>query len=294
MKQICLSFTLLWACLLSPAWLLAQQHEPYDVHIQRDGISLHGSFYVSSDSASRPTVILLGGFPGNPNDVLGLGRRIAPEGIHVLTFQYSGSYQSEGVFCWDHAQKDVQAAFDFVRDSANIRKYGIDTSQIILGGYCFGGGMAWTYAARHPEVQRIFTIAGNDHGAFVRAYMHNAQARTAIDKMFDSWEQPEKPLRLAWEGKSPEYRQNYMLNDLSENPYYDLRNCAPELAQRDILLIGAWDDASVPMEHVILPLYRELQKAGAMHLRVRAFQDSHAFKNSSEKLAQLIIDWIHQ
>ena len=53
------------------------------------------------------------------------------------------------------------------------------------------------------------------------------------------------------------------IRELIRNPDpYDLRLCATALADRDLLLIGGWDDSNVTIEHHILPLYR----ARGLHL----------------------------
>ena len=73
---------------------------------------------------------------------------------------------------------------------------------------------------------------------------------------------------------------------------YDLRLNAAALANRDILLIGGWDDVNVTIEHKILPFYRALVEAKARNVQIVAFQDDHSFERSRDKLATLIIHWV--
>ncbi|MCA9734967.1 MAG: hypothetical protein H6696_14880 [Deferribacteres bacterium] len=58
------------------------------------------------------------------------------------------------------------------------------------------------------------------------------------------------------------------------------------------LLVGAWDDVIVTMDHHILPLYRILKKHQAQNVKIVAFQDYHVFTRSREELAQTLIEWI--
>jgi len=153
--------------------------------INRNGIQLNGKFYISEGSGTFPTVILLQGFPGNETDVLGIGMKLSEVGYNALTFNYSGTHHSEGEFNFDNSQKDVEAAFNFINHPENITKFKIDTTRIILGGYSFGGGMALTYAANHPEVKEVFSIAGNDHGAAMIEYQLNAERKKMLDDIFD-------------------------------------------------------------------------------------------------------------
>ena len=92
----------------------AQESTPVEITINRDGIHLKGKFYVSEVKGTIPTVILLHGFPGNEQDVLGIGKTLSENGINVLTFNYSGTHQSEGEFNFENTQKDIEAAFEFI------------------------------------------------------------------------------------------------------------------------------------------------------------------------------------
>ena len=99
---------------------------------------------------AAPTVILLHGFPDD-GDPLDLGKRLSEAGIITLTFNISGTYQSGGECNSVNTQKDIKAAFEFIYKAENIIMYRIDTSNIYLAGYSYGGGMALTYAANNPE-----------------------------------------------------------------------------------------------------------------------------------------------
>jgi dienelactone hydrolase len=119
-----------------------QATTPQDVAIDNNGVLLKGKFYVSEGTGPFPTVIILHGMPGNDTDVLGLGNKLSEAGLNALTFNYSGTYQSQGQMNFANAQKDIQAAFDFLHRQENIAAYKIDAARILLGGDCFGGGMA--------------------------------------------------------------------------------------------------------------------------------------------------------
>jgi esterase/lipase len=266
-----------------------QSSTPLDITIDRNGVLLKGEFYVSEGTGNFPTVILLHGFPGNETDVLGIGSQLSEVGINALTFNYSGTHHSGGEFNFENTQKDIQAAFEFIHQSENIHKYKIDTTRIIMGGYSFGGGMAMTYAANHPGITNVFSIAGNDHGAFMKEYKHNPEMRKDIDKMFDELKAEKETVRFG-PGGTPRGIAEMKIIEL--NPTFDLRKSAPLLVQKDILLIGGWDDHAVSIEHNILPLYRALINEKAKNIIISAVQDNHSFRNSRDELAQTIIEWI--
>lgn len=271
------------------AVIYSQTSTPADITIDRSGMLLKGKFYVSEGKESFPTVILLHGFPGNEIDVLGLGNKLSQAGINALTFNYSGTYQSQGQWNFENTLKDIQAAFNFLHQPENISKYRIDTTRIYLGGWSYGGGMALTYAANHPEINSVFSIAGTDHGEFFREYIRNPDMQKMIDEMFAGLTAPEGPVRFA-KGATPREIAETGIDKM--NPTLYLRKSTSLLAQKDILLIGGWDDTKITIDQFILPLYRALKNEKAKNVRIVAFQDDHAFSNSRAELAQTIIEWI--
>ena len=147
-----------------------------------------------------------------------------------------------------------------------------------------GGGMALAYAAKYPGFKRIFAIGATDHGEFAREYKRNPLFSEMIDAIFEELKSPAGPVRF--EGKAA-------IEELTQNPTpYDLRINATALANRDILLIGGWDDTDRTIEHHLLPFYRTLVNTNAQKVQITAFQDNHEFEKSREELAATVIRWI--
>jgi dipeptidyl aminopeptidase/acylaminoacyl peptidase len=259
---------------------------PDEILIEREGVKLKGEFYISASGDNSPTLILLQGFPGNETDVLGLCNIICRAGINVITFNYSGTFRSQGECNWENTQEDINAVFSFIHKSGIIKKYKLDTNKVYLAGYSYGGGMALTYAAQHPEIKKIISIAGNDHGAFMKEYIRNIELREMIDNIFEKLKAPDGPVRFAQGGTPNE------ISKMKINPIYDLVKMAPSLKEKDILIICGWDDEQVKIENNILPFYRALKKEDAKKVKMIAFQDNHSFRNSRTEVAQKIIDWI--
>jgi uncharacterized protein len=260
-----------------------------DISFSRDGIVLQGKFYKAEGAGPFATILILPGFPGNQTDVLGLGKMIAEAGINMLTFNYCGTHRSEGEFSFENAQKDIAAAYRFLAQPENIRKYNIDPSAICLGGWCCGGGMALAYASRHPEITAVFSIVGNDHGEFLRQYNANTEMKQVVDNMFDKMCQPGGVARIV-----PGQLPKDIAVDITKNldPAFDFKSIAPVLAQKNILLIGAWDDVQVPFDGIVFPFYRALRAEKAAQLRLVGFQDDHYFRNSRTEVAQTLNEWI--
>ena len=109
------------------------------VVIPRGDIELRGWFYNANVDGTAPLAILLHGFPGNPDEPLGLGTALAALGVNALGFNFSGTHQSGGDFSMKTSQLDIAAVFAFVRDPVFLERFSIDSDRIALGGHSFGG-----------------------------------------------------------------------------------------------------------------------------------------------------------
>jgi dipeptidyl aminopeptidase/acylaminoacyl peptidase len=204
-----------------------------------------------------------------------------------MTFNYSGTQQSGGLSSFAATQLDIEAAYGFL--AKNAQEFRVDTSRLFLVGWSYGGGMALTYAANHPEVEAVVSVAGTDHGEFIREYRSNPAYRAMIDDIFEALKQPDSPWRLAPGATPAEIEANS-----SEIEPYDLISSAPALADREVLLIGGWDDLNVKVERHLLPLYRALKSAGASHVQAEILQDDHSFAKVRPELVRTILDWMSE
>jgi dienelactone hydrolase len=265
-----------------------QATTPADITIDRNGVLLKGKFHVAEGTGLFPTVLLLQGFPGNETDVIGLGKMLAESGINTLTFNYSGTFKSQGNTSLDNSLLDTKAAFDFLKNGENIKKFKIDTASIILGGWSYGGGMAMTYVIRHPEIRTVFTIAGVDWGEYYEEYLRNPEFRKATDGSMAKMAAMTEQIRFEKGAMPDEITKDGIIR--LDSAYF-LRKSARQLAPKDILIICAWDDPMATVEF-ILPIYRALKKEKAQKVQITAFQDGHSFGRTRAELAQAILKWI--
>ena len=255
------------------------------ISFHRDDVLLRGKFHQAVGELPLPTLILLQGSPGNTEDVLGLGSGLAPRGYNTLTFNYSGTHESGGLSSFENTQADIAAAFGYLSD--NCEELGVDPDRVILGGWSYGGGMGLIYAANNPDVRAVFSIAGTDHGEFMREYQTDPAYHTMIDEIFESMKQPNSPWRLA-PGATPAE----IGSDLSRIKPFDLCESAVHLSDRQVLLVGGWDDLNVKIERHLIPLYRALASQDSAHVSLRLFRTDHGFSNVRRELLDLLVDWM--
>jgi len=270
------------ALLAQPAF--PQQPEPVRVAIDSDGYAMRGRFFPSGTGPAHATLLLIPGYPGNPDDVLGMGARLSGKGINVVMVNPRGTHGSGGTFTFAGSLRDIGAAYRWLWTSDVIDRFDIDTANVFLGGYSWGGGMSLAYAATDPRAQRLVSIAGNDHGEFIREYQMNESFAKAINEMLLSTQAPEGPVRFDLEAA---------LTELAEGQeVYGLRENAPRLSDRSILLIGGWSDTGVRVDKVLLPFYRALEEHGAKDVTFLVYHDDHGFARVRDKLAADIAEWI--
>jgi dienelactone hydrolase len=284
-RTLVLTFSVLFS-LLTASHSLSQTNPgvPIPISFSSEGHSVKGLFYSGATSGSSYTVILSRGFPGSEGDVLGLGQSLSNAGLNALAFNYSGTFGSEGVQSLESSLKDIQAAIEFLRQADMVQKFHIDTTRIILVGYCYGGSMVLNYAVRHPDIRRVVALVLTEHGEFVREYMRNKQLAAMLDSAFDALRRPNGPVNF--DGRE-------QLKELAQDPTpYDMVLNAPQIADRDILLVTGWDDFVTMTEAHHLPLYRALKKAGASHVTFVAYQTDHTFRNVRDQLAADLLRWL--
>jgi dipeptidyl aminopeptidase/acylaminoacyl peptidase len=112
-----------------------------------------------------------------------------------------------------------------------------------------------------------------------------------IDDMFEELTYPSGPVRFAIGGTAKEIAE---MKIIELNPTYDLRKSAPLLANKNILLIGGWEDVNVSIDHLLLPFYRALKKEKVENVRFIVYHTTHSFSNVRDKLAEDIIEWIER
>jgi len=258
--------------------------EPVSVEFISDGAWVRGRFFAAAGKTPKITLLLFPGWPGDPDDVLGLGERLVEQGINVCMFNPRGLHPSEGNHSHGNTLQDIGAALQWLRQADVQRRFEVDPARLVLGGHCYGGGMTMAYAVRDPSVRRVISMAGNDHGEFIREFQRNKTFSDAIRQMMLSTRAPEGPARFDLEAGLKEL--------IDRQDVYGLRENAAKLADRSILLIGGWEDEQVTIDQFLLPFYRALKGAGAAKVTFLVYHTDHNFINMGERLAADIADWL--
>ena len=133
------------------------------LHIPSGGVAINGVAYLASGTGAHPTLVILHGLPGNEKN-LDLAQAVRRAGWNAVTFNYRGSWGSPGQFRFAHVLEDPAAVLAFLRDSANARRLGIDTSRLVLAGHSMGGWATAHVAAHDRGLRGAILVSAADIG----------------------------------------------------------------------------------------------------------------------------------
>ena len=227
------------------------------------------------------TVLAVPGWGGGPSDVLGIGKALSSEGITVVVLSPRGWHTSDGIYSFANALDDIETALLWIRNSKQLD---INATDIILGGHSWGGGMSLAYAARDTSINRIFSVAGTDHGILIRQYLANEEYANMLNEILTSTSAPNGPIKFDVEYSFTELEENQNIYGLIEN--------AKNLVDRSIIIFGGWEDMRTTIDDFLLPLYRALKAAGAKNITFMTYHDNHGFRTVREQLHSDLLMWI--
>ena len=244
--------------------------------VSTGGVGVNALMYLASGDQPHPTMLFLHGFPGNETNI-DLMQAVRRAGWNVLKINYRGSWGSPGKFSFANARVDGEAATAFLFDPANVAKYHIDTTRIVVAGHSMGGFMAADAASAEPRVAGTVLIDAWDIGKNAAQITSPATHKAAADKM--------RPDTLPLAGTSAEL----LVKEIEENAAkLNLEALSARIASRPVLMIGA--------EHARAPTMRKLaaavRAAQATALTETYMDTDHSFSDARIALEGEVIRWL--
>ncbi|MCB0823649.1 MAG: alpha/beta fold hydrolase [Bacteroidales bacterium] len=243
---------------------------------------IRGYFYPAKETNAQ-TLLFTQGFMDS-GDIWDLGKTLSENNINVFSFDFRGCFESEGEQGLMNSQEDIGAALTFLASAEMVKKYKIDTANIILGGYSYGGHMSMLYALYHPEIKRVISISGGDLGIVADLMNANPQMRKGYSNFFQTLKKPDGPVDFLYDDPIEELIKN--------RNYFSILDQTGKLANVDIFLAGGTDDGVVSLENYVLPLYRRIKKNEGQKITTKIYQDGHSYQNCNEQLIRDILEWL--
>jgi len=197
----------------------------------------------------------------------------------VLLLRYRGAWGSQGAFSFTHAEEDVVAALAFLRDGANARRYGIDTTRIVLVGHSMGGFMAAWAAAHDPRIPGIAMIsAWNIGGEVLRLPKDAGHQRQYVADLGDG-------IDVSLAGCTAEALSAEAHAHARE---WDFTQWAPALQPRPVLFVTS-DDGNAPDSVALAACLRRLGDARVSEVHVAT---DHSYSDNRIALASVVVRWL--
>jgi diadenosine tetraphosphate (Ap4A) HIT family hydrolase/pimeloyl-ACP methyl ester carboxylesterase len=240
------------------------------------GARVNAVMYLAAGDRPHPTLLFLHGFPGNETnvDIMQAARRA---GWNVLRINYRGSWGSPGKFSFANARADGEAAVAFLNVPANIAKYRIDPTRIVVAGHSMGGFMAADASASAPKVAGTILIDAWNIGGEKARITSPAARKAAADALRDD------TVPLA--GTSAELLVKEIETSGSR---LNLESLVARIADRPLLLIGA--------DYGIGPgttkLAQAARQASAPALTETHMATDHSFSDARIALSAEILRWL--
>ena len=237
-------------------------------------------FYRKAGDRSRPTIILLHGFPGNEKK-LDLAQALRRAGYDVLYFDPRGSWGSPGAYSISNSIEDTDAAIGYLRDPANAKRLRSDPARIILIGHSMGGLAAANAGARDPAIKAVALISAANMSDRGLAAIKDGHADYVVGPLAKSLaENGMAPLA----GCTPEsVARDWIANAAKWN----LPDEAAALATRPTLIVTS-DDGLAPANDALTANLR------ARHAPVTAahFATDHSYSDQRIALETAVLNWL--
>jgi hypothetical protein len=252
------------------------------LYFMSGGCKVLGTFFFAAGEELHPTIVLLAGFPGNEVN-FDIAHMLQRQGYNVLHFFYRGSWGSEGTYSWKNILEDTDEAINFLKSDEAAEKFKVDKNKISLVGYSMGGFSALYISLKYSDIKNVVSIAGSNLGALGEIIcMDKSIYDYAISEMLSSM-----PFVKCG---SP----STLLDEAIENrKEWNMLNHLEKLAEKNLLLIGAKYDSTVPLDFNHTALVNALKGVNAK-VTDYVLETGHSFSNKRIELMSIISGWYKQ
>lgn len=178
------------------------------------GELVKGNFVVPPGEGPFPGICKYHGLPGSPDQVHGIAWQLALAGFVVLTFDFRGFRQSEGLFSLSGEVEDAKNAVTHLRESPlATRKW------VGVYGASFGGAVAVLAASQDKRINAVCLRAPvYDTAAFVRSPIFTRGVEQLQPDQIHGMDHPQTRARVL---------EQLVEESVQLNPFNEVANIAP-------------------------------------------------------------------
>jgi pimeloyl-ACP methyl ester carboxylesterase len=243
------------------------------LHIPSGGVKINAVAYLASGAGVHPTFVFFHGLPGNEKN-LDIAQAVRRDGWNAITLNYRGSWGSPAEFRFGNTLEDADAVLAFLRDPANARSLGIDTSRLVIAGHSMGGWVVALTAAHDRGVLGAILISMAD--------MSDIGTRTRAQVARLMRENMETLVGVTAESMADEL--------LAGAPKWRVADAVPQLAQLPLLVITS-DDGLAPQSDTLVKAVRA--KGNTWVTTVR-YPTDHSYSDKRIAVEGSIVEWLER
>lgn len=232
------------------------------------------TIYRAGGEGPHPTVLLVHGIPGVEKN-FDLAQGLRTVGFHVVTFHYSGSWNSDGDYSFAHNLEDGETVLDYILQDEEM---GFDKEKLYAVGHSMGSFVTAHLAAKRKEIKAATVLAPCDVGGAILCGEEGKRQMREIVAFAAPWLSGTTAEKLYAEAEG-------------NAEVYQIASLAEELAQIPILCInGALDDDCPVNEHV-KPWVRAVQAAGG-DILWEEWETDHSFSDMRFALIEKVAEYL--
>lgn len=260
----------------------ADEPQPGAISLRIEGRrgALLSLLYTPGGKGPHPAVLLCHGYPGSEQN-LDLAQALRRIGFAVMTFHYSGSWNSEGDFSFLHCLEDSHSVLDAM--FANAEAWQIDPARFFVAGHSMGGLMAAQLLANRPELHCGVLIAPFDVGRLFLRREEEACAGNLSEVLSCGY---------GWlRGISEELFERELLQYA---PQLAMEPLAPRLAGKSLLCIAGTQDVDTPISLHAGPLCDAISAQHPADFVYRILPGDHAFSAQRLALCECVAEFLQE
>lgn len=197
------------------------------------------TIFRAGGEGKHPTILLAHGIPGVEKN-LDLAQGLRRVGFHVVTYHYSGSWNSAGEYRVEHCLEDSETVLDYILQNDDM---GFDREKLYMVGHSMGVFIAAHLTAKHKELQAAVCVAPCDMGEGMRS----EKGREQMKGIFESaapWLSgtTAEALYAETEKNQEKYQLSGLAEQLKDTPVYVLYAKLDEECSADVH-VQPWADA---------------------------------------------------
>jgi fermentation-respiration switch protein FrsA (DUF1100 family) len=201
-----------------------------------EGETIRGTFVVPLSEGPFPGICKFHGLPGGPDQVGGFALALAEAGFVVLTFDFRGFRQSEGLFTLAGQIKDAKVALNHLLDS--------DLTVDSWSGICaasWGAAVAICTLAEDPRVNALCLRAPIFDTLW---FAQSPMIRPAVDSIAET-----DPTQIRGID-DPETQEELLRRMVEDAKVHNPMNEISKISPRPMLIVHGTDDVGVPLAGV--------------------------------------------